>query len=220
MKMNNTYKDLHNLSERTEVLYDEISNRIRREEIHFCTHCAEHGRYCGIADLTMEDKEKLIGIQDSLKDLLNMLQFYQALESRQQRHHNGALVRLEASRILLIDKLNKYPTWGKKLEVIEELKEYFGQGIKGALSFSENLAETKQKQSENEKEKKNSSSFLVICIKGLFNPWNWYRTTRIAAIALIVNIYRNRMQDKNKMPLPRLKIGYADSQLAVSYGKG
>lgn len=68
---------LHNLSERTEVLYDEISDRIRREEINFCTHCAEHGRYCGIAELTMEDKEKLIGIRDSLKDLQNMLHFYQ-----------------------------------------------------------------------------------------------------------------------------------------------
>lgn len=140
----------------------------------------------------------------------------QALESRQQRHQNGALVRLEASRMLLIDKLNKYPTWGKKLDIIEELKEYFGEGI----LFTENLAETEQEQSEDEKEKKNSSSFFVICIKGLFNPWNWYRTTRIAAIALIVNICRNRMQDKNNMPVPRLKIGYSDSQLSVSYGKG
>lgn len=154
---------LHNLSERTEVLYDEISDRIRREEINFCTHCAEHGRYCGIAELTMEDKEKLIGIRDSLKDLQNMLHFYQALESRQQRHQNGALVRLEASRMLLIDKLNKYPTWGKKLDIIEELKEYFGEGI----LFTENLAETEQEQSEDEKEKKNSSSFFVICIKGI-----------------------------------------------------
>ncbi|XP_004240085.1 uncharacterized protein [Solanum lycopersicum] len=221
MKMNNTtYKDLHYLSERIEVLYDEISDRIRREEINFCTHCAEHGRYCGIVDLTMEDKEKLISIQDSLKDLQNILQFYQALESRQQRHHNGALVRLEASRMILIDKLNKYPTWGNKLQVIEELKEYFGKGIADASSFSENLEKTQQKQSEDEKDKKNSSSLLIICIKSLFNPWNWYRVTRIAAIALIFNVYRNRMQDKNKMSGPRLQIGYLDSQLAVSYGKG
>uniref|UniRef100_A0A3Q7GMX3 UBC core domain-containing protein n=1 Tax=Solanum lycopersicum TaxID=4081 RepID=A0A3Q7GMX3_SOLLC len=207
-------------NERIEVLYDEISDRIRREEINFCTHCAEHGRYCGIVDLTMEDKEKLISIQDSLKDLQNILQFYQALESRQQRHHNGALVRLEASRMILIDKLNKYPTWGNKLQVIEELKEYFGKGIADASSFSENLEKTQQKQSEDEKDKKNSSSLLIICIKSLFNPWNWYRVTRIAAIALIFNVYRNRMQDKNKMSGPRLQIGYLDSQLAVSYGKG
>lgn len=218
MKMNNTYKDLHNLSERAGVLYDEISDRIRCEEINFCRHCAEHGRLCGIADLTMEDKEKLIAIQDSLKDLQNMLQFYKTLESQQQRHHNGALIRLEASRMLLMDKLNKYPTWGKKVEVIEEIKEYFGQE-KVAL-FSENLSKTEQKQSEDEQKKKNSSSFLVICIRGLFNPLNWYRTTRIAAIVVIVNFYRNRMQNKNKMPVPRLKIGYSDSQLAVSFGKG
>ncbi|MCD7455194.1 hypothetical protein HAX54_027324 [Datura stramonium] len=220
MKMNNSYKDLHNLSERAGVLYDEISDRIRCEEINFCRHCAEHGRLCGIADLTMEDKEKLIAIRDSLKDLHNILQFYQTLKSRQQRHYNGSLVRLEASRMLLMDKLNKYPTWGKKLQVIEELKAYFGQE-KAAL-FNENLAETEQNtQSEDdEKEKKNSSSFLVICIKGLFNPWNWYRTTRIAAIAFIVNFYRNKMQNKKKMAVPRLKIDYSDSQLAVSFGKG
>ncbi|KAM3235763.1 hypothetical protein P3L10_015800 [Capsicum annuum] len=216
MKMNNTCKDL---LQRTGVLYDEISDRIRYEEINFCKHCADHGRFCGIKDAMMEEKEKLIAIQDSLKDLQNMLQFYQMLESRQERLHNGALFRLEASRMLLIDKLNKYPTWGRKLEVIEKLKEYFGQE-KVAL-FSEELAKTEQKQSEDEKEKKNSSCFLVICIRRLFNPWNWYRTTRIAAIALIINLYRNRLQNKNnKMPVPRLKIDYSDSQLAVSLGKG
>ncbi|KAK4354023.1 hypothetical protein RND71_026217 [Anisodus tanguticus] len=208
------------LSERAGILYDEISDKIHCEEIYFCRHCAEHGRLCGLADITMEDKEKLIAIRDSLKDVQNMLKFYQTLESRQQRHYNGALVRLEASRMLLIDKLNKYPTWGKKQDIIEELKEYFGQG-KIAL-FSENSAETEQqKQIKDEKVKKNRSSFLAICIKGLFNPWNWYRTTRIAAIAWIVNLYRNRMQNKNnKMLVPRLKIDYSDSQLAVSFGKG
>ncbi|XP_059318208.1 uncharacterized protein LOC132068589 [Lycium ferocissimum] len=214
--MNNSYKDLNNLSERAGVLHDEIDDKIHCEEINFCRHCAEHGRLCGIADLTEEDKEKLIAIRDSLKDVQNMLQFYQTLVSRQQRHNKGALVRLEASRMLLIKKLNNYPTWGKKSDVIEELKEYFGQG-KVAL-FPENLVETEQKQIEDEKEKK--KNFLISCIRGLFNPWNWYRTTRIAALALIVNFYRNRLHNKNKMSVPRLKIGYSDSQLAVSYGKG
>lgn len=74
MKMNNTCKDL---LQRTGVLYDEISDRIRYEEINFCKHCADHGRFCGIKDAMMEEKEKLIAIQDSLKDLQNMLQFYQ-----------------------------------------------------------------------------------------------------------------------------------------------
>ncbi|CAN4097492.1 unnamed protein product [Withania somnifera] len=165
----------------------------------------------------MEDKEKLIAIQDSLKDLQNMLQFYKTLGFRQQRHHNGALVRLEASRMLLMDKLNKYPTWGKKVEVIEELKEYFGQ--EKVAIFSENLSKRKQKQCEDVK-KQNRSCFFVICIRGLFNPSNWYRTTRIAFIALIINFYRNRMQNKNKMTSPRLKIDYSESQLAVSFGKG
>ncbi|OIT00044.1 PREDICTED: uncharacterized protein LOC109228621 [Nicotiana attenuata] len=226
MKMNNTYKDLHNLTERAGILHDKITERIYNEGLHFCRDCAEHGRYCGIADLRIEDKEKLIAIRDSLKEIQNMLEFYQTLQSRQQRLYNGAVARLEESRMLLLEKINKYPTWGSKLVLIEELRECL---VEGKVAFSENLAETKEKQIQDKKKKNKNSSFLVICIRGLFNPRNWFRTTRIAAVALIVasasisspfNLYKNKLQIKENISVSRMKIDYPHCQLAVSYGKG
>nr|XP_016483462.1 PREDICTED: uncharacterized protein LOC107804147 [Nicotiana tabacum] len=226
MKMKNTYKDLHNLTERAGILHYKITERINYEGLHFCRDCAKNGRYCGIADLRIEDKEKLIAIRDSLKEIQNMLEFYQTLQSRQQRLYHGAFARLEESRMLLLEKINKYPTWGSKLDLIEELRECL---VEGKVAFPENLAEKREKKIEDENNKKNSSSFLVICIRGLFNPWNWFRTTRIAAVALIVasatisspvSFYKNRLQDKKIMPVPRMKIDYLDRQLAVSAGKG
>lgn len=79
MKMKNTYKDLHNLTERAGILHYKITERINYEGLHFCRDCAKNGRYCGIADLRIEDKEKLIAIRDSLKEIQNMLEFYQVL---------------------------------------------------------------------------------------------------------------------------------------------
>ncbi|XP_009595064.1 uncharacterized protein [Nicotiana tomentosiformis] len=226
MEIKNTNKDLHILTERAGILHDKITQKIYYEGLHFCRDCAEHGRYCGIADLRIEDKEKLIAIRDSLKEIQNMLEFYQTLQSRQQRLYNGAVARLEESRMLLLEKINKYPTWGSKLDLIEELRECL---VEGKVAFPENLAESKEKKIEDENKKKTSSSFLVICIRGLFNPWNWFRTTRIAAIALIVasasisspvNLYRNKLQIKENISVSRMKIEYPDCQLAVSYGKG
>ncbi|KAK3024232.1 hypothetical protein RJ639_043608 [Escallonia herrerae] len=69
--------NLHILIERACALQDRVNDEILGTDCttSFCRLCSEHGRYCGIAETPFEERQRLIGIRDSLKDVENMLVF-------------------------------------------------------------------------------------------------------------------------------------------------
>ncbi|KAL3517253.1 hypothetical protein ACH5RR_024155 [Cinchona calisaya] len=149
-------KNLNSLIERTWDLHIRMNERIHYESVSFCKQCLF---CCGIAETKVEERRRLIAIRDSLKDFQDMLVFVQTLESSKQQHENAAFARLEASRLLLVEKINQFPVNGKEVDVLEELN--------------------------------------IWC---LFNPWNWYKTAKMAIKLVVVStlvsssidVYRSR----------------------------
>ncbi|OMO64346.1 hypothetical protein CCACVL1_21837 [Corchorus capsularis] len=71
-------KKLQSLIERAWALHDKLNDEIENS-ISFCRFCSDHGRYCDIKQTPFEEKERLITIRDSLKDVENLLLHLQAL---------------------------------------------------------------------------------------------------------------------------------------------
>ncbi|GFP91943.1 plastid division protein pdv2 [Phtheirospermum japonicum] len=113
------------LVSKTWDLYVRIDEKINQNGFTFCSHCSNHGRYCVVAESNLEEREKMIAIRDSLKDVHNILIFLQGAKSRQQSQRDDALANLEEARNNLIERINEYPEKGRKFDVLEELMTTF-----------------------------------------------------------------------------------------------
>ncbi|KAG8391912.1 hypothetical protein BUALT_Bualt01G0236300 [Buddleja alternifolia] len=109
-------------------LHGRINEKINENGFNFCRHCSNHGRYCVISESSMEEKEKMVAIRDSLKDVHNILIYLQSVKSSHKRETDEALSRLEKSRNLLIEMINKCSEKERKIDVIEELMKFLGDG--------------------------------------------------------------------------------------------
>ncbi|XP_059637707.1 uncharacterized protein LOC132279697 [Cornus florida] len=190
-------KNLHSLIERARTLHDKMSDKIQDDSISFCRLCSEHGRYCGITETPSEERERLITIRDSLKDVEDMLLVLQRLKLRHENDEYQALVYLEERRVILMEKVNQYR--GREVDVVEELNACFGNG---RSAYNWNLEMTMEKKNDRVVTKSRISSFLINCIRSLINPWNWHNTARIAmkyivvsaSISSTMNFYRSRQK--------------------------
>ncbi|XP_057498517.1 uncharacterized protein LOC130783028 [Actinidia eriantha] len=144
-------KNLQNLIERAWGLHDEIS----------------FFRFCGVSDTPLE-RESLIDIRDSIKNVENMLVCLQRLNLWKEKDLYEAILRLEESRMILMEKVGKYQ--GRKIEVVEELNSCFGDG---KFSHNWNLKRLVEKMTEPPRSRKGNSHFLVHWIWSFLNPWNW-----------------------------------------------
>lgn len=73
---------LRTLSMKAWSLADKISDEIENESTMVCRHCSEHRLRCGITEIPwLEEKQRLIAIKDSLKDVDNMLVVLQVCRS-------------------------------------------------------------------------------------------------------------------------------------------
>ncbi|KAL6982021.1 hypothetical protein U1Q18_023638 [Sarracenia purpurea var. burkii] len=73
MELNN---NLQILIDKAWALHVEISDRIDGNNVSFCRFCSENGHCFGVTETPLE-KESLISIRDSLKNVKNMLVFLQ-----------------------------------------------------------------------------------------------------------------------------------------------
>ncbi|KAA8520715.1 hypothetical protein F0562_015013 [Nyssa sinensis] len=218
-------KNLQILIERAWAMNDRIRDKIQDNSFSFCRLCSEHGLFCGIAETPLEERERLIAIRDSLKDVENMLVFLQRLKSWQKRDQHAAHTRLEESRLILMEKVTQYR--GRTLDVIEELNACFGDG---RTAYNWNLQRTMEK-------KKRISSFLFDCIKSVINPWNWHRiaiklTVVSAIISSTIKFYQTRKDydstgrrilsivDSTTAGKKDFLLTAPNSPLDVSYGRG
>ncbi|KAL2468795.1 uncharacterized protein Fot_50371 [Forsythia ovata] len=129
MEMKNS---LQSLIKTTWDLHVRINEKINCNGIKFCRYCSDiHGHYCVVADDTVvEEREKMIAIRDSLQDVHNILIYLQRIKSCQKTHRDAALASLEEKRLLLIERVNQCHEKAGKLDVLEELKAFFGNGKK------------------------------------------------------------------------------------------
>lgn len=74
-------RDLQTLIERAWGLHDGLAEEIKNINIYFCRFCSEHGRYYSIVETPFQEKEGLIAIKDSLKEVGNVLMLLQACSS-------------------------------------------------------------------------------------------------------------------------------------------
>ncbi|XP_057498518.1 uncharacterized protein LOC130783029 [Actinidia eriantha] len=160
-------KNLQNLIERAWGLHDEIS----------------FFRFCGVSETPLE-RESLIAIRDSLKNVENMLVGLQRLNSWKEKDLYEAISRLEESRMILMEKVGKYQ--GRKIEVVEELNSCFGDG---KFSHNWNLKRLVEKMTEPPRSRKGISQFLVHWIWSFLNPWNWnwHKSVRVALKLVLVS---------------------------------
>ncbi|XP_031381251.1 uncharacterized protein LOC116195941 isoform X2 [Punica granatum] len=179
-------EDLQGLIERAGELQDRIGDKIAGAH-SYCKFCSERGRYCNVVSAeAYEDRERLVEIRDSLKDLETMLVYLQRLRSWQLVNWNAALVRLEESRSSLIEKANQYR--GRSLDVIRELEECFGNG---GIGFGLGANNDKMKEDAGPPariRKRRLFGLLIGCIGSLFNPWKWHGAARIAVSMVLASV--------------------------------
>ncbi|CAA0816608.1 Unknown protein [Striga hermonthica] len=119
---------LQSLARRTRALHVRISENINRiNGFSFCSDCSNRGRYCAVAEGSLKEKEKMMSIRDSLKDVHNILIFLQGLQSSQNKQREDALSHLEESIKTVIQRTNEYPIKGRRenVEVLEEVMTTF-----------------------------------------------------------------------------------------------
>ncbi|GER49762.1 leucine--tRNA ligase, partial [Striga asiatica] len=68
-----------------------------------------------VAEGSLREKEKMMSIRDSLKDVHNILIFLQGLKSSQNKQRDDALSHLEESIKIVIQRINEYPKKGRKM---------------------------------------------------------------------------------------------------------
>ena len=71
---------LQALIERARALNEKVSDEINTSCSSFCRFCSESGCYCGDAETPFEERQRLIAIGDSLKNVEKMLVFLQVHE--------------------------------------------------------------------------------------------------------------------------------------------
>ncbi|KAJ9681275.1 hypothetical protein PVL29_020247 [Vitis rotundifolia] len=188
---------LQALIERARALNEKVSDEINTSCSSFCRFCSESGCYCGDAETPFEERQRLIAIGDSLKNVEKMLVFLQKLESWQHMDQNSALAQLEESRLFLIQKVTQHQ--GRSLQVLEELNALFGNGESG---FGWNLKEKMEEKGDADNGQKRSSNFFISCFQILVHPWKWKKAAGIAvrliavsvSISSTIHLYRTRQQ--------------------------
>ncbi|XVF22427.1 hypothetical protein REPUB_Repub12eG0171300 [Reevesia pubescens] len=176
MELNN--KKLQTLIERASVLHDRLNHEIE-SRISFCRFCSDHGRYCDIGQTPFQERERLIAIKDSLKEVENMLLHLKKLQSWQLTDRHSALSRLEQSRLFLIKQVTQYE--GRPLDVVKELNACFGNDNK--TGFDRNVKENEGKS----RSRRRLSSYLICCIRILFNPWKWQNAVGIGVKLILIS---------------------------------
>ncbi|XP_062073340.1 uncharacterized protein LOC133777663 [Humulus lupulus] len=117
-------KDLKCLIERAWAINGKLDCEIE-QSIKLCKFCSKHGRLCNVADqIPVEERQSLIAIRDSLKQVENTLLFQQKLLCWQEREKNEAVIRLKESRTTLMELVRSYE--GKAPDVLRELNVCFG----------------------------------------------------------------------------------------------
>ncbi|KAK9279746.1 hypothetical protein L1049_013428 [Liquidambar formosana] len=221
-------ENLQSLVERAWALHESISDEINSNSVSFCRLCSEYGRYCGIAETPFEERERLIAIRDSLKDVENKLIFLQRTNSWQLTDRHAALTRLEESRIGLIDKVTQHQ--GRALDVMTELNSCFGNG---KTAFNWNLKDTMEKRvktsAASNSGKKGILGFVICCFRILISPWKWQKGTGLtvklvaasASVSSLIHFYRTRQQCSNSQRkvlsfVNSTEAGRGDFQLTIS----
>ncbi|XP_061960635.1 uncharacterized protein LOC133681568 isoform X2 [Populus nigra] len=85
-------RDLQTLIERAWGLHDGLAEEIKNINIYFCRFCSEHGRYYSIVETPFQEKEGLIAIKDSLKEVGNVLMILQAPTTSRDYDHGNRLI--------------------------------------------------------------------------------------------------------------------------------
>lgn len=165
------------LSMKAWSLVDKISDEIENENISVCKHCSENRLLCGVAESPwLEEKQRLIAVKDSLKDVDNMLVLLQRLQSHQRQQCQEAFIELEKSRMHLMEKIKHFQEHeGGQLDVIDKLN----------ASFSNKNME---KQVEELTVEDDNSWIFTNCIRGFFNPLNWLATAKTAIKLLLISV--------------------------------
>ncbi|KAL8499745.1 hypothetical protein ACS0TY_019639 [Phlomoides rotata] len=127
MELNN-YDKIQVLTARTWDLHVRINEQIKEDRFSFNNHCSNHVRYCVVSDTSTEEREKMIAIRDSLQQLNNVLLYLQRVRSRQEIQRDEALARLKESRKILIERVKKFPKKERKIDVVDEVIEFIGDG--------------------------------------------------------------------------------------------
>uniref|UniRef100_A0A6N2KL75 Uncharacterized protein n=1 Tax=Salix viminalis TaxID=40686 RepID=A0A6N2KL75_SALVM len=179
-------RDLQNLIERGWGLHDGLTEEIKNINSCFCRLCSENGRYCNIVETPFQEKEGLVAIKDSLKEVANVLMILQRLRSCQPIDRQEALTRLEERRLILMEKVARYR--GRPLGVVEELNACFSNG---KTVFDWNLSQKRKIKGDDfnvQEEKRTKTAGFVVCwIRMLFNRWRWQKAIGVAAKLILVS---------------------------------
>ncbi|KAJ7007792.1 hypothetical protein NC653_006734 [Populus alba x Populus x berolinensis] len=176
-------RNLQTLVERAWVLHDGLSEEIEKINSSFCRFCSKHGRYCNIVETPFQEKEGLISIKDSLKEVGNALMLLQRLRSWQPIDRQESLTRLEESRLTLMEKIAQYR--GRPLGVVEELNACFSSG---ETAFHRKLSELKKIKGDSDIRNEKRRTNPGFCwIRMLFNPWKWQRAAGVTAKLILIS---------------------------------
>ncbi|EEF29728.1 uncharacterized protein LOC8268641 [Ricinus communis] len=216
--------DLQVFIERAWALHDGLNDDIRNSNSSFCTFCSENGRFSNISQTSFQEKQRLIAIRDSLKDVGDVLMLLQKLQSWQLIDRHAALTRLEESRVILIERVKEYT--GRPVDVVRELNSCFNNG-NTAFDWSVN-GTTKKRVADSNKEKKRRSGFMICGIRMLVDPRKWQKAFVVAAKLAVVSVsisstvmlrHANRQQNCSPRVEPR-KDTISSSSLDVFQGRG
>ncbi|GKV52813.1 hypothetical protein SLEP1_g59373 [Rubroshorea leprosula] len=167
------YEKLQSLIETAWALNHKLNSEIENT-ISFCRFCSDHGRFCHVPEVPFQEREKLIAIRDSLKDVQNILLYIQRLWSWQEIDRRAALVRLEESRLFLLKAVARYR--GRELDVVKEVNA-FGWNMKQSAATEDSVRNKKRR----------ISSFMVCCIGILVNPSNWMNAAGFAVKLFLIS---------------------------------
>ncbi|KAH6830154.1 hypothetical protein C2S53_018603 [Perilla frutescens var. hirtella] len=202
MELKNIDEKLQILTTKALDLHDRIKEKINEHGFSFCGHCSNQGRYCVVADQSNPDeREKMIAIRDSLKELHDVIISLQKVRWSHERQRDEALARLEESRKLLIEMVNRVRCSEKEREKLDVLEE--------VIEFSLNF-----KWEMDDHEKKN--------VNGIYNFL--VRTTRFglelivifATIYTCVKLSKSRQQNRKDV----MRRTDSDVHLDVLCGRG
>ncbi|KAF3439904.1 hypothetical protein FNV43_RR18182 [Rhamnella rubrinervis] len=166
-------EEVQSLVERAWSLHGRLNVEIKNS-IRLCRFCPDYGRNFDLTETPFDERERLIAISDSMKEVEEILMFLQRLSSRQVSERHSALTLLEESRLILIEMVTQYQ--GRALDVVRELNECFG---------NENAERLKKNDEPNVENKR----FLSGCNvrKLFFIPWKWENVVGIAVRFFLVS---------------------------------
>lgn len=103
----------------------------------------------------------------------------QNLQSWQPTDWHSGLSRLEQSRLFLVKQVTQYE--GRSLDVVKELSTCFERNV-GEITVNKNWVQTSWSC-----RRRRLSSFLICCIRILFNPWKWENAVGIAVKLVLIS---------------------------------